>query len=81
MTRGEWQVWTDTARKGVNRSVVTFRRGAKAAIRAAEAIALDYDAERVTVEHDGKQAGVFSAGILWVQVSDATLARAIEVTR
>jgi hypothetical protein len=78
MTRGEWLIETSTARRGVNHAVAGYRRGAKAAVLLAERIVLDYDAERVTVYHGGKQAGVMTAAMLWVQMTDDTLSRAVE---
>lgn len=76
---GEWGVFTDTAdpARSVNRSIYAYRRGAKAAMREAESMAIDYGAERVTVTYNGQPAGVFT-GALWVQVTDPVLARAIE---
>ena len=76
---GEWFIHTDTAdpSRSVNRSVYIYRRGAKAAITAAESLAIDYGAARVTVSHDGKTAGEFT-GALWVQVTDPILGRALD---
>ena len=76
---GEWFIATDTAdpARSVNRSLYAYRRGAKSAIRDAEHFAADYGASRVTISHNGQQAGVFT-GALWVQITDPVLARALD---
>jgi hypothetical protein len=72
----QYLISTTTARRDDENVVFVMRSTAPAAIRAAEAIAIDYDADMVTVYSGGSQLAVFT-GSFWVQVTDSRIRKAL----